>query len=1456
MFGLRALKGVKKVRVVRGFLQLFLPHLILLSPPAYSQPSPPRKILEAPPPKTTQDIFTHIIHPADGSATTIEKRRAQAGGKSELLESFSVRPEGVLVELPSKPLLAVATEARKAGVSAAALDDRIAQQEVVIDDEEKRLKGSLESALGRSLAGAGALSAGKSGSVKRLKAAFNGFVLSDISFEEAAAKLKGIPGVKVHRNTRVRIALDTSVPYIGASQVWSSFQQAGKPIDGTGITIGIIDTGVDYKHPDLGGCFGPRCRVAGGYDFVARDRDPMDEQGHGTHVAATAAGLGTYTTKKKKRKLLPGVAPGATIYAYRVLDAKGSGETDALIEALERCSDPNQDGSFNDHLDVCSLSIGGNGTPDDPVSKAVDLVVQNGTVCTVAAGNTGPNPQTLSSPGVARDAITVAAACEPGSKNKACANGPIATFSSQGPVPDFPDLLKPDIAAPGVDICAALSTGQVDSELRKLRCFDKLHFSISGTSMATPHIAGVVALMLHANPTLSPKRVKTIMQASARDLKLPAFSQGAGLVDAYAAVRAAAGKSGPLRFLDAPVDITIAPTSATEKLTRTITVFNPTKRSVTLTIPAETVDNGVSVAPSVTNVTLPPQGTTSIDFQVTIDSLRERATSQFAFFIPITIDAEAGEIPVLISLGQLLKTDLHDLNFGLSDGSLPQTSDLKTIQLTNSLKDAPLTVQVNTSCCTVDEEPGGSGVRLDAGTSTISIPPGSSIPLSLRLQVAGDSAPNGRYVGSVLLRSPSGSVSVPITFFKGYKIDVTTGRAPLSFFSLSHDSGERAFDPGAAPQPGPTTFDAYVRHPGKWFAMAEFSVPGSENAILGAKSVQVGSTGTPQVYLDADESTIPVVLDSQSIYPSGEDYKARGFTTLLEVRPRDTSSCVGLGFGSSLASLMINPQPPEHSLIGISLAAVRKRRNSSINVFTVRHTLGITAPLTITPPPPERFSIMSWSHETRNDSSSLFISACLPSNLFRGELSPNVCSALGLFLLTPARDGSFPVYASSYDTDTDPHSTFLDLPSLIGQAVEPKSEITQAASPHLSFQRGRIIAHHELGRGLSFRPRIENYYETHALSLVRPSVLSLGTAPIIDIGRWYNAGVTTNFFIPQQGIVTPDMSFGGSSYDVRESTRITFELLLDGQKVPSSFAYHRAFNRPFLPLPIELLGIPLPILPATDGSQIAVPGRYTFRQAISYKLAGQDILGLAESSFTIPTLGEHQRAPRDENPPFITAMHIKSLGLWQGAIDSHHPNEFEFSIDPAPGLGAVDTRPDAPHYHQLLPDDIASISLSQRIDGKKWETLDVREEKDNTYRAPIITSPKASMYHFKLSSKDLAGNTYDYLFSVPAGGARTLTEPLVKPIKVRARGIPKVAPANKDFTVDLTTKNALNLLKCEIVVNGLARELSQCKPRLHIVAPWTSFPPGALTIKFRVTDIDGREAETSEHSVRNPPRVR
>lgn len=326
---------------------------------------------------------------------------------------------------------------------------------------------------------------------------FNGFAIE--APKELVEQIKTFSYVSAVLEDKTVRAYDLiSSEIINAPRVWIDYGVTGK-----GIRIGIIDTGVDYNHPDLGGGLGPGFKVKGGYDFVNGDSDPMDDNGHGTHVAGIAAANGPG---------LKGVAPGASLYAYKVLGREGTGVDSWILSAIERCADPDQNPDTDDALDVVNMSLGRPVDPTEPISEAVNNAIEKGVVFVVAAGN-DYNYGTIGTPGVAEQAITVAATG---------VNDITADFSSKGPTPEK-YTAKPDIAAPGVEIYSSY--------------LNNSYKNLSGTSMASPHVAGAVALLLEKNPNWSPDVVKGVIMQSAKASQENLFSQGLGRIDVLKAIK-------------------------------------------------------------------------------------------------------------------------------------------------------------------------------------------------------------------------------------------------------------------------------------------------------------------------------------------------------------------------------------------------------------------------------------------------------------------------------------------------------------------------------------------------------------------------------------------------------------------------------------------------------------------------------------------------------------------------------------------------------------------------------------------------------------------------------------------------------------------------------------------------------------------------------------------------------
>ena len=347
---------------------------------------------------------------------------------------------------------------------------------------------------------------------------------------------------------------------------------------GQGVTIAVLDSGIG-AHPDLGE------RFLGQIDFVQGEPIAYDDNGHGLHVGVTTAGDGTMNP------LFAGPAQKANVISMKVLSGEGSGKTSDIIKAIQTAVE------MKDELNikVINMSLGGPASKNgesDPINQAIKAAKEAGVTVVVAAGNDGPDRKTVGSPGNSLNAITVGA-IDDNNTNDPSDDKP-ASFSSRGPTPD--GVTKPDIMAPGVTIMAGRthqsesaetasrmnrmhesirfldqmpfeqlqqapnalfnSIGIGDETAEKIKLFepisdmvfkalseatsrmpeteDGLYLGMSGTSMATPIVAGVVAQLYSANPDLSPDQVQDILTSTAVKLpdgRLGGNTQGSGVIN-------------------------------------------------------------------------------------------------------------------------------------------------------------------------------------------------------------------------------------------------------------------------------------------------------------------------------------------------------------------------------------------------------------------------------------------------------------------------------------------------------------------------------------------------------------------------------------------------------------------------------------------------------------------------------------------------------------------------------------------------------------------------------------------------------------------------------------------------------------------------------------------------------------------------------------------------------------
>ncbi|WP_162801954.1 S8 family serine peptidase [Ornithinimicrobium murale] len=428
------------------------------------------------------------------------------------------------------------------------------------------------------------------------------------------------PGISaVHLDGMVEASLADSVPQVGAPEAWD------RGIDGTGVTVAVLDSGVDLTHPDLADV------VVESTSFVPGE-EVTDVHGHGTHVASTVAGSGAASDGTQV-----GVAPGADLVIGKVLADDGFGQESWIIDAMEWAAE---------EADVVNMSLGTTEASDgtDPMAQALQTISEEtDTLFVVAAGNTG-TVSGIGSPGAAEVALTVGAVDGADART---------WFTSMGPrLGD--GLVKPDLSAPGADVLAARSQASAG---------EGWYTPMDGTSMASPHIAGAAALLLQDNPDLSREELKNRLMSSSAPLSEGPFRLGAGRLDVPAALDATVTATGSVSFgyFDWPHE-------GDEPAVREVTYTNTGDSDVTLDLRVEGGDDLGEPLPegltelSATELTVPAGETASVG--VTLDPAVAPSGSTLSGFVIASVD---GADVARTGWGTIKEEERYDLTLRATD---------------------------------------------------------------------------------------------------------------------------------------------------------------------------------------------------------------------------------------------------------------------------------------------------------------------------------------------------------------------------------------------------------------------------------------------------------------------------------------------------------------------------------------------------------------------------------------------------------------------------------------------------------------------------------------------------------------------------------------------------------------------------------------------------------------------
>lgn len=466
---------------------------------------------------------------------------------------------------------------------------------------------------------------------------------------EGTARLAGSPAVrkvkKVWLDGRRKASLDKSVPQMGTPAAWA----AG--LDGTGVKVAVLDTGVDQTHPDLAG-----------QEITERNfsesPDTVDRFGHGTHVASTVAGTGAKADGRFK-----GVAPGARLLDAKVLDDRGGGLDSGVIAGMEW--------AVAQGADVVNLSLGGTDTPGiDPLEETVNrLSAESDALFVIAAGNEGEGGEsTVGSPGSAESALTVGAVDK---------EDRLADFSSRGPrVGD--GGVKPDLTAPGVGITAAAASGSIMEQWYPSGTDG--YATLDGTSMATPHVAGAAAILAQRHPDWSGEQLKATLTASTDPGPYSAYQQGTGRTDvARALEQTVVTEQGPLGF-----GLQKWPHTDDQPVTKELTYRNPGTEPVVLDLgmEARSVDGepapGGMFALSTRRLTVPAGGTASAT--VTADTRVGTDADDGSYGGSVTAVSADGRTSVRTAFGVVREVESYDLTIKqLDEAGRPTGNGFTTI---------------------------------------------------------------------------------------------------------------------------------------------------------------------------------------------------------------------------------------------------------------------------------------------------------------------------------------------------------------------------------------------------------------------------------------------------------------------------------------------------------------------------------------------------------------------------------------------------------------------------------------------------------------------------------------------------------------------------------------------------------------------------------------------------------
>ncbi|MDP5215487.1 S8 family serine peptidase [Pseudoalteromonas tunicata] len=566
----------------------------------YATPNKPIQIdHEIPPFKKEAGIITHVYSETDKDGNVVAQKFYRQFEKERFIVELNDAP---LVRAKKQIIKNVAKQYHRSSGSASI-------QQTLIRSQLQEAQATIESTQQATISQITSLDK-TINILNRFSRTQNAIVIE--ADRKTIDAIEQLPHVKrVSRDTVISINLTESVSLINAPLVWALTDYNNQEITGKGVSVAILDTGIDYKHADLGGCIGVNCRITHGYDFVNNDNDPMDGHGHGTHVAGIVGANGT----------LKGVAPEVTFHAYKVLSDYGSGATSGIIAALERSVDPDGDINTDDAVDIVNMSLGGSGSPTSPLTVATNNTVDAGVIVVVAAGNDGTYGDiNTNTPANAAKAITVASSTK---------SDQLSSFSSKATSSQL--FNKPEITAPGSYIHSTMPNGN--------------YAYMSGTSMAAPHVAGAIALLKQNDPTVTAQKATQLLAAGAVTLDAEPLAQGPGRMDIEKSIKATTtANTTALNFGKLNNE------SASWRSAQSLTIYNHSESEKNYQIAiGNGLPAGVELTTANSNITIAANSSYVLDFDLTVADTAAvpfATTSSGVHFSDITISSDTEQLRI------------------------------------------------------------------------------------------------------------------------------------------------------------------------------------------------------------------------------------------------------------------------------------------------------------------------------------------------------------------------------------------------------------------------------------------------------------------------------------------------------------------------------------------------------------------------------------------------------------------------------------------------------------------------------------------------------------------------------------------------------------------------------------------------------------------------------------------